>query len=77
LAQKVVLDLVAKVQGKWHVISMDNFITSVGLIEELASMQIYATSTLRTNWIGLSSALKKHGHSRMYRKEHLSGGCTR
>jgi hypothetical protein len=37
---------------------MDNFFISVGLFEELASMQIYATSTMRANRIGLLLALK-------------------
>jgi hypothetical protein len=36
LAHKVVLNLVADVQGKEHVISMDTFFTSIGLFEELA-----------------------------------------
>jgi hypothetical protein len=52
LAHKVVLDLAA------HVISMDNFFTSVGFFEELASMQIYATGTFRSNRIGLPLVLK-------------------
>ena len=58
LAQKFVLDLEAKVHGKGYVISMDNFFTFVGLFEELASMQIYAIGTVRTNRISLPSALK-------------------
>jgi hypothetical protein len=58
LARKVVLDLVADVQDKDHAISMDNFFTFVGLFKELASIQIYATGTVRTNRIGLPSALK-------------------
>jgi hypothetical protein len=41
LAYKIVLDLAAKVQGKGHVIRVDNFFTFVGFSEELASMQIY------------------------------------
>lgn len=58
LAQKVILDLAAYIQVKGHVISMDNFFISVGLFEELASLQIYATSTMRANRIGLLLALK-------------------
>jgi hypothetical protein len=58
LAQKVVLDLAAEVQGKGHIINMDNFFTSIRLFEELASIQIYATCTVRTNRISLPSALK-------------------
>ena len=49
LAQKVVLDLAIELQGKGHVISMDNFFTFVGLFEELAFMQTYITSTMHTN----------------------------
>jgi hypothetical protein len=52
LAHKVVLDLAA------HVISMDNIFTYVGFFEELASMQIYATGTFRSNRIGLPLVLK-------------------
>ena len=49
LVQKVVLDLVQDVQGKRHIITIDNFFTSVGLLQELASMQIDVTGTLRSN----------------------------
>jgi hypothetical protein len=61
LTHKVVLDLVANVQGKEHIISMDNFFISVGLFEKLALMQIYATGIVRTNRIGLPLALKNTG----------------
>ena len=61
LAHKVVLDLAADIQGKGHVISMDKFFTSVGFFEELASMWIYATRTIRSNRIGLPLALKNKG----------------
>jgi hypothetical protein len=40
---------------------MDNFFTSVGLFEELASMRIYATGTVRSNRIGLPLPLKNRG----------------
>jgi hypothetical protein len=49
LAHKVVLDLATDVQGKEHVISIHNFFTFVGLFDELASMQIYATGIVRSN----------------------------
>lgn len=49
MAQKVVLDLAIELQGKGHVISMDNFFTFVGLFEELAFMQTYIISTMHTN----------------------------
>jgi hypothetical protein len=61
LAHKVVLDLAADIQRKRHVISMDNFFTSVGLFEELASMRIYTTWTVRSNRIGLPLTLKNRG----------------
>jgi hypothetical protein len=61
LAYKIVLDLAADVQGKGHVISIDKFFTSVGLFEELASIQIYAIRTIRSNQIGLPLALKNRG----------------
>jgi hypothetical protein len=61
LAHKVVLNFAADVQGKGHVISIDNFFTSVRLFEELASMRIYATGMVRSNRIGLPLALKNRG----------------
>jgi hypothetical protein len=61
LIHKVVFNLVANIQRKWHTISMDNFFTFVGLFEELASMQNYVTGTIRSNRIGLPLALKNRG----------------
>ena len=61
LAHNVVLFLATDVQGKGHVISMDNFFTSIGFFEELPSMQIYATRTFRWNQIGLPLVLKNRG----------------
>ena len=61
LVHKVVLDLVADLQGKGHIISMDNFFTFVGLFKELVSMQIYAIGIVRTNRISLPLALKYRG----------------
>jgi hypothetical protein len=58
LAHKVVLDLATNMQEKRHVINMDNFFTFVGLFEELALRQIYATGTMRSNWITLPLDLK-------------------
>jgi hypothetical protein len=45
-------------QGKGHVITIDNFFTSVGVLQELARMQIYATGTIRSNRVGLPLVLK-------------------
>jgi hypothetical protein len=58
LAHKVVMDLAKDIEGKWHVIAMDNFFTSIGLFKELGEKTIYATGTLRSNCIGIPSALK-------------------
>ena len=56
LTHKVVLDLATDLQGKRHVISMHNFFTFVGLLDELASMQIYAIgiSKIKLDWIASS-----------------------
>ena len=61
LAHKIVLDLRVDTQGKGHVIHMDNFFTSVGIFEELASMQINAIGIIRLNQIELPLALKNRG----------------
>jgi hypothetical protein len=58
LAHKVVVELSRDIEEKGHVIAMDNFFTSVGLFKELAKKAIYATGTLRSNRIGIPSALK-------------------
>ena len=58
LAYKVVLDLATDVQGKGHVIGMDNFFTFVGLFEKLIARQIYATNIVKSNRIGLPLTLK-------------------
>jgi hypothetical protein len=58
LAHKVVVELSRDIEGKGHVIAMDNFFTSIGLFKELAEKAIYATGTLRSNCIGIPSALK-------------------
>jgi hypothetical protein len=58
LAHKVVMELVKDIEGKGHVIAMDNFFTSISLFKELAEKAIYATGTLRSNRIGIPSTLK-------------------
>jgi hypothetical protein len=58
LTHKVVMDLAKDIEGKWHIIAMDNFFTSVGLFKELGEKTIYATGTLRSNRIGIPSAFK-------------------
>jgi hypothetical protein len=61
LPYKVVLDLAVDVEGKEHVLSIDNFFTSIGLFKELASKKIYATCIVRTNQVGLPLILKNTG----------------
>jgi hypothetical protein len=58
LAHKVVMELAKDIEGKGHVIAMDNFFTNVSLFKELGEKTIYATGTLRSNRIGIPSALK-------------------
>ena len=58
LSYKVVMELSRDIEGKRHVIAMDNFFLSVGLFKELVEKAIYATRTLRSNRIGILSAFK-------------------
>ena len=41
----MVLDLAKNMEGKGHVISMNNFFTSVGLFKELALKKSYANAS--------------------------------
>jgi hypothetical protein len=58
LAHNVVMGLMEGLENRGHVVMMDNYFSSVGLFEELASKGIYATRTMRTNRIGLPAVLK-------------------
>jgi hypothetical protein len=53
VATNVVLDLVNGLEGRGHVVVTDNYFTSVGLFTELASREIYATGTMRSNCVGV------------------------
>ena len=46
VATKVVLNLVNGLEGKGHVVVIDNYFTGVGLFTELSSHEIYATGTV-------------------------------
>jgi hypothetical protein len=46
------------IEGKWHVITMNNFFTSIDLFKELPENAIYAMGTLKSNRIGIPNALK-------------------
>lgn len=58
LAHNVVMDLVQGLEGKGHVLVMDNFFSSIGLFTKLAAIHIYATGTIRCNRVGLPLELK-------------------
>ena len=53
LAHNVVLNLVEGLDGKGHIVVMDNFFSSIGLFTEMVAREIYATRTMRSNRIGL------------------------
>jgi hypothetical protein len=58
LAHNVVLNMVDGLDGKGHVVVMDNSFSSVGFFTELASWGIYATGTMRSNRVGLPEKFK-------------------
>jgi hypothetical protein len=53
LAYTVVMDLVRGLEEKNHVVTMDNYFSSIGLFRNLERWGIYATGTVRANRIGL------------------------
>lgn len=50
--------LVGSIQGRGHVVVMDNFFTSIELFEELAKYGTYAIGTIRLNRTSLPSRVK-------------------
>jgi hypothetical protein len=58
LTHKVVTELSRDIERKGHVIAINNFFSSIGLFKKLAEKAIYATGTMRSNRIGISSTLK-------------------
>jgi hypothetical protein len=58
LAYEVVLKMVSGLEGKGHLLVMDNYFSSIGLFQDLLSRGIYATGTMRSNCIGLPTDLK-------------------
>jgi hypothetical protein len=58
LAHKVIMESSRNIEGKWHVITMNNFFTSIDLFKELPENAIYAMGTLKSNRIGIPNALK-------------------
>jgi hypothetical protein len=75
LDYKIILELVANVQGKRHVINMDNSFISIGLFEELALRKIYAISMMKKNQVGLPLALIILALSKMYHKAFWNVVC--
>ena len=71
LAQEVVLNLVEDLHGKGHVITMDNYFTSIPLYMELLFRGIYASGTVRLNRIGLPTALINTKRFRRCQQGHL------
>ena len=58
VAYGVVMNLLQGLEDKGHCVVMENFFTSIPLFRDLASKGIYATGTIRPNWIGIPSHLK-------------------
>jgi hypothetical protein len=52
------MKLLRGLEGKRHCVVMDNFFCSIPLSEDLVKKGIYATGTVKCNYIGLPSHLK-------------------
>jgi hypothetical protein len=71
LGHSVVMDLTRGLEEKNHVVTMDNYFTSVGLFRDLECRGIYATGMVRSNRIGLPPDLtntkefKKHAQGEL------------
>jgi hypothetical protein len=50
--------MVEGLDGKGHVVVMDNYFSSVGLFTEMAERGIYATGTMRSNRVGIPEEFK-------------------
>ena len=59
LMHQVVTDLTAGLDNKSHIITMDNFFTSVGSFHDLEHRGIYAIGTMHSNCIGLHLNMRK------------------
>ena len=59
MAYRVVVSLLGGLHGKGHVVVIDNYFSSVDLFIELASLETYASNTMRANQVGLPIELKK------------------
>ncbi len=59
LGARVVKDLTSPLQGRYHHVYIDNFFTSVRLLEELEDVGLYACGTARSDRRGFPPSMKK------------------
>ena len=59
LGSRVVKELTAPLQHKFHHVYFDNFFTSVQLLEDLEEVGLYACGTARSDRSGFPPSLKK------------------
>ena len=57
MVEGVVPRMVEGMENKGHVVVMDNYFTSMGLLKKLLERGIYATSSVQNNCMGLPRAL--------------------
>jgi hypothetical protein len=62
LAHKVVLQSSKNIGKKELVITMDNFFMNIGLFKYISTQAIYATGTMRSNRVDISTPLKDTRH---------------
>jgi hypothetical protein len=70
-AYGMVMNLLHGLEEKGHCVVMDNYFCSILLFRDLEAKGIYATSTVRSNRIGLPSHLKNTRAWRRYEEGHI------
>jgi hypothetical protein len=69
----VIHGLLQGLENRGHIVVMNNFFSSVPLFMDILGKDTYATGTVRTNRIGLPTALEKNSlykvHSRTFGME--------
>ena len=50
--------MVSGLEGKEHVVVIDNYFSSIPLFLELANQEIYVTGTMHLNQLGVQTELK-------------------
>jgi hypothetical protein len=58
LVHSIVMKLMDGNHGKGHCLVMDNYSTSVGLLEDLAANGTYGMGTVRSNRVGIPQEFK-------------------